>query len=933
MHSPKPSDSLESSQPARKMTNSCLIVAATGLGKSQPTTELVLTPHGWRSIGTVRPLDQVIGSDGRWTDVLGVYPQGKLQVWEVEFSDRSVVRCSGDHLWTVNTKSRNSRGHEMLEMTTSQLSLDLRDGSGANKWFVPLVQPIQFQTADLRIDPYVYGVMLGDGCYNRDMSFTSTDGFIVDEMRRLLPDTDIYQKDDISYRIRVGPCTGFGVGSVLRQVLGRSVAQYKSVSQTYMLGDVDQRLALLQGLMDTDGTVRSKDGFTEFYSSSSRLAQDVCSLVRSLGGWATVRVKPPPPVDNRRADREGEPSYRTSINTSFNPFRLPRKARLWAAFKRVPRRSKPIVRITRLDIHRPCVCLKVDNADGLYVTSGYTLTHNTPIIAGMAKHWPRGRIMVISHRFELNQQLIGELETWCDDQVDLEQAMYHSDRGMRHRIVVASVQTLIKRKRNGKRRMDKFNPHEFGLVLIDEAHYAVNKSYREVISHFAQNPSCALVGVTATIDRLDGVGLSNVFNHVSTNYDINWGINNGWLVPITQSIYKLKCLKLDDIDTSSGDLNREQLRRQVESDRVFHEMALPFVNELGESQGIFFAESVEFARRMVSFIKAYRMDKTGECPHNFAVSIDGKLSPQDPLRRALVADFRRGDIKVLVNCSVLIEGFNVPAVSLIGIGKLTKSRMRYCQMAGRASRPLPGVVDAIDDPALRRLAIANSEKPNCRILDYIGQSRRHELFCSLDLMHGSEPAPVLRRAKRILASDRFKGTTQEAIDKARKEVQARQKREEARQVTVGQEYELIDREEAGEVYTLSNIEQPHCEWFLKKKQPTDGQQRMLKALGFTPNQIREMNPRYASKAIEYAIKQARTPFAKRLRKEKMEQMGSTLSQAVDMLGAIKQAKTIDELKIFGKAIAEDKSAGMSYVEEHRAKLAAAYKQKQQELGQ
>jgi superfamily II DNA or RNA helicase len=156
----------------------------------------------------------------------------------------------------------------------------------------------------------------------------------------------------------------------------------------------------------------------------------------------------------------------------------------------------------------------------------------TVIMGGLAKTWPKGRVMLISHRYEINQQAIDQLSNICGEEVDLEQAAFEADqRTVPHRVVVASVQTLnsFRRKRQ-QYRMEKFDPMDFGLLLIDEAHRAAAVTYRRVIKHFLQNPACCVVGVTATPDRLDGVGMGNVFQVASSDLNALWGVENGWLV-------------------------------------------------------------------------------------------------------------------------------------------------------------------------------------------------------------------------------------------------------------------------------------------------------------------------------------------------------------------------------------------------------------------
>jgi superfamily II DNA or RNA helicase len=171
----------------------------------------------------------------------------------------------------------------------------------------------------------------------------------------------------------------------------------------------------------------------------------------------------------------------------------------------------------------------------------------TVIMGGLARSWPKGRVMMISHRYELNTQAIKSFEWICGEDVDLEQAHFRADQRFdKTRIVVASVQTLNSTRR-GKSRMERFDPEEFGLLLIDEAHRSAAASYRRVIEYMRQNKNLVVVGVTATPDRLDGVGLGCVYEKVSCNLDMLWGVKNGWLVSPRQVTITLERLDLSQI--------------------------------------------------------------------------------------------------------------------------------------------------------------------------------------------------------------------------------------------------------------------------------------------------------------------------------------------------------------------------------------------------
>lgn len=277
----------------------------------------------------------------------------------------------------------------------------------------------------------------------------------------------------------------------------------------------------------------------------------------------------------------------------------------------------------------------------------------TVLMGGLAKTWPKGRVMLISHRYEINQQAIDQLSNICGEEVDLEQASFEADqRTVPHRVVVASVQTLnsFRRKRQ-QYRMEKFDPMDFGLLLIDEAHRAAAVTYRRIIKHFLQNPECCVVGVTATPDRLDGIGMGNVFQVASSDLNALWGVENGWLVGPRQLFAKVDGLDLREVRTIGGDLDTSQLQRILELEKNLHEMAKPIVDVAGQDkQAIVFTASVKQAHSICEKIRDYHYREFGT--ETQAVALDGTLSPQDPKRKQIVKEFKAGDIQFLCNCGV-----------------------------------------------------------------------------------------------------------------------------------------------------------------------------------------------------------------------------------------------------------------------------------------
>ncbi len=165
-----------------------------------------------------------------------------------------------------------------------------------------------------------------------------------------------------------------------------------------------------------------------------------------------------------------------------------------------------------------------------------------------------GRAMVVAHREELIDQASRTIEKVCGRRPSIEMAEMKSQERLglfANPCVVASVQTL-NAKMGKQLRMSKFNPHDFGLIIIDEAHHAVAPSYQRVINHFKKNPNIKVCGVTATPDRADKLALGQIFDSVGYQYEIFQAIRDGWLVPIISNQVVVESLNFDHVRKRQG---------------------------------------------------------------------------------------------------------------------------------------------------------------------------------------------------------------------------------------------------------------------------------------------------------------------------------------------------------------------------------------------
>lgn len=341
------------------------IISPRGHAKAQTLDSMTLTPTGWVRHGDLHVGDYVIGSNGIPTEVVGVSDIMLTDIYRVETRDNRSVTVSADHRWVVTCPSNT--GDRPVVKTTEEIlknyvveRYDKRDGSKniECRYFIDTVKPIEFSEKQYSIDPYVFGVWIGDGS-RWGGGLSSNDEELVDYVREHYH----VNKNKAKYMYTVS-----GLIGQLRQL---GVLKNKHIPEEYMLGSVKQREALLQGLNDTDGSISSDGMQVSFCQKNEEILDSYIALVRSLGGTATKCEQ------YTRFDKNSEykKSYRaiSRLPESIKPFRLKRKMAKW---KGSIRTKSAITSIKYIGIDY-AKCIKVAADDGIYVTQDYLLTHNT----------------------------------------------------------------------------------------------------------------------------------------------------------------------------------------------------------------------------------------------------------------------------------------------------------------------------------------------------------------------------------------------------------------------------------------------------------------------------------------------------------------------------------------------------------------------------
>jgi superfamily II DNA or RNA helicase len=290
------------------------------------------------------------------------------------------------------------------------------------------------------------------------------------------------------------------------------------------------------------------------------------------------------------------------------------------------------------------------------------------------------RVIIIAHRREILDQISATLK-----RVGVPHGFIQAGKSTSTQpAMVASIQTLA-------RRLDTVPAPD--LVIIDEAHHSVSKSY---VQMFAAWPTAKFIGVTATPERLDGKGLGAMFDRMVMGPSVQWLIDNGFLA---QPVYYAprEVVDLSQVHTIAGDFDRSETEEIVDTPRITGDAVTHYVRFCNRQRAVAFCISVAHAQHVA--------DTFNSCGIPSA-SIDGTLDPE--VRKQRVGDLTAGKILVLTSCELISEGFDLPAVNAAILLRPTQSLSMHLQQVGRALRPYPGKANAI-------------------ILDHVGNCLRHGL--------------------------------------------------------------------------------------------------------------------------------------------------------------------------------------------------------------
>ena len=467
------------------------IEAKGGSGKGNPYTTRIPTPtkQGFTLMGDLHVGDYVFDRTGRPTKILEIFELGEEDVYKVTFNDRRNVLCTGEHLWTVK---RNKNGNWKV-MTTEEMMKDYKHLSkyklskGIEEWnysyYIPTCETVQYPHQDVPIDPWVLGCFIGNGCCTVP-ALTYSSG--TDEIPLRI--AEMYDFD-LKYPPAGNYTYTFYDKNTKRPIhtkeffkcLPEIIDHYsyeKYIPDLYLYNDPEIRMKLLQGLMDTDGSISYAGGryHTRYTTTSEKLAKQVQWLVRSFGYSATICI------DKRKHKYTSgycaNVLFRTPHTFKKQVFTLPSKLgrALDASDKEQKNYYKDlfITDIRKVD-RAKCRCILVDNPEHLYLANGFIVTHNT-FMASYAISNMHLKPLIIAPTANLKNQWIENFENFGIERKDIATNIHDGKNKKLTVVTIASLGNEL--RKDWKQLMKSIEDARYGIKVIDEAHLALKAIMR-----------------------------------------------------------------------------------------------------------------------------------------------------------------------------------------------------------------------------------------------------------------------------------------------------------------------------------------------------------------------------------------------------------------------------------------------------------------------
>ena len=507
-------------------SNKITVELKPGVGKEQPYSTKIPTPtkQGYTLMGDLKLGDYVFDRTGKLTKIIGIFEQGEKDVYKITFQDGRTAYCGADHLWTVKTHKNGVWKTVMLKDMLNDFKRESpwkkaqgRQDPYAYKYYIPTCQPVSYPKQDVPIDPWVLGCFIGNGCCTeKNLVISSGTDEVPNKIARLCGFEVKKNPANYSYGFydRMGkPIRAAEFFKAIPEMVG-CYSRDKKIPDVYMINDVDTRLRLLQGLMDTDGSISYSKGryHVRYTSTSKTLLDQIVQMLYSFGYSGNI-------IEDKRHDKYvdgycGGVIFRIPNSIKQHFFTIPSKKipAISAADQKQENHYNDLLIKDICFSHRErSRCIMVDNPEHLYLTEDFIVTHNTFIalysisILGL-------KPLIIAPTKLLKNQWIDNFVECGIDKSDIATNIYDAPNKTFCVVTISSIENELRKDWHGLLKvMDEAN---FGIRVTDEAHLHLKGNLKfDAICNIKYNWY-----LSATLGRSD-VSEDNILNRALLDAD------------------------------------------------------------------------------------------------------------------------------------------------------------------------------------------------------------------------------------------------------------------------------------------------------------------------------------------------------------------------------------------------------------------------------
>jgi superfamily II DNA or RNA helicase len=653
-----------------------VVIAPCGSGKGHTLDTKIYTPNGVTTIDKLKKGDQIIGSDGKTINVTGIYDRGILPTYKIMFTDNTHIICDEDHIFSVQTSCvRNTTGNwqnrTVKELMSSKLYMGKDKSHNRHKWYIPLVKPVQFTEKECIIDPYILGLLLGDGGFTgSSLTFTNEEKDLIEKMKTKFT---LNSSDGLNHNIINCP--------ILRNELKQMNLLYKYshekfIPDIYKYNSVDVRLNILRGLIDSDGSVKNTS--YDITSTSKQLIYDILEIIQSLGGTGKI-AKRQTYYTYKGIKKPGKKSYRLYFKlTNFKPFSSEKHNKNYKERikYKTPYRAIKSIEYAGMENIR---CISVDAKDKLYVAENFIVTHNT--VSGLQTIALIGQpALWITHTKDLLNQSLNNAIKFLQLKENEYGKITNGKIELGSHITFATIQTLASID------LDSIKD-KFGTIVVDEAHHCFKdeKSVGQFYSVINSLPGKHRIGLTASEHRSDGL-IETMFTTIGPKiYEVSQEVlrsSGKIIVPTVKFIPTYYYY-----DKGNKNLQFQKMLKDMTSDNDRNNFILSYIAKMNTKEyGIVLSDNLAHLLLMKNELNKIRPDLKTEF-------ISGKT--KDKTREESLLNMEQGKSNILFATYQLVkEGLDIPHLSKLFLTTPKRDQTIIQQSVGRIMRPATGKTNA-----------------------------------------------------------------------------------------------------------------------------------------------------------------------------------------------------------------------------------------------